>query len=699
MKLKSWLSLSSFTFILTVLVFCSNKKFSAGDSLLVKTASILAERHYAPPKLNDEFSKKVYDNVLNKLDDDKRFFTAEDIKKLEKYKTSIDDQIKSGRYDFFDTAWSILMSRLDVIEKHYTTLLEKPFNYNTDASYTIVDKVEKYKPNIEELKKEWTSWLQYQTVDRLYRKTEAAKNKAKDSTGKVEESKPFDTLELKARNETAKFCADWFKRWRKMNRKDRITLYINSITEVYDPHTNFFPPEDKANFDIGMTGKLEGIGATLSEREGAIKVERIVPGSASYRQGELKAGDVIIKVAQGAGEPVDVVDMRLDDAIQLIRGKKGTEVRLTVKKPDGSIKVIPIIRDVVIIEESYARSVMIEYNGQKIGVINLPSFYADFNARGRGRHSSGDVQIEIGKLLSEGAKGIILDLRNNGGGSLADAIDMGGLFIPTGPMVQVRDPNGNVQQGDDDNPGVAYEGPLLIMTNTYSASASEILAAAMQDYKRAIVVGSKSTFGKGTVQTFVRIDGGNSAEFPKGFGQLKVTIQKFYRINGGTTQLKGVEPDVIIPDLYDMIPQGEQEMDFHMPYDRIKPASYKVWNASYNSKFASVIAEAKQRIAKDEHFANVQKRAKRLSEQRNSFTWSLNLEKYAAQQKSLKEQDKQFSDSAYKSIERKLNPLSIDLEEVNGDPVKEAQRKDWIKMYAKDAWLDQSILIMTDLLK
>jgi carboxyl-terminal processing protease len=699
MKLKSWLSLSSLTIVLTVLVFCSNKKFSAGDSLLMKVTSIMAERHYAPAKLNDDFSKKIYQNVLNKLDDDKRFFTAEDIKTLEKYKTSIDDQIKAGRYDFFDTAWSILMRRLDLIEGHYTQVLANPFNYNTDASYTIKEKVEKYQLNTTDLKKEWTAWLQYQTVDRLYRKTEAAKNQTKDSIGKTEAAKPFDTLELKARTETLKFCSDWFKRWRKMSRKDRITLYLNTITEVYDPHTNFFPPEDKANFDIGMTGKLEGIGATLSEREGYIKVERIVPGSASYKQGDLKAGDVIIKVAQGAGDPVDVVDMRLDDAIQLIRGKKGTEVRLTVKKPDGSIKVIPIVREVVVIEESYARSALIDYQGRKIGIINLPSFYADFSARGRGRHSSGDVQIEISKLISAGAQGIILDLRNNGGGSLADAIDMGGLFINSGPMVQVRDPNGNVQQGNDDNPGIAYDGPLLIMTNTYSASASEILAAAMQDYKRAVIVGSKNTFGKGTVQTFVPIGGGSSAEFPKGFGQLKVTIQKFYRINGGTTQLRGVEPDIVIPDLYDGIPQGEQEMDFHLDYDKIKPASYKVWNSAFNSKFPTAVASAKARIAQDEHFKNIQQRAKRLVEQRNSYTWSLNLEKYRTQQKTLKEEEKRYSDSAYKAIERKVEPLAQDMEEVNGDPVREAQRKDWLKMYAKDAWLDQSILVLSDLLK
>lgn len=664
----------------------------AGDSLLVRVVNILASKHYDAPKLNDDFSRKLYDNVLKKLDDDNHFYTAEDLKKLEKYKTSLDDQIKAGRFDFFDSAWAILMRRMVVIEQHYNKVLDKPFDYNTDQTYTVKEEVEKYQPDVKALKKEWTQWLHFQTVDRLYRKVES---NARDSA----KTKPFDTLELKARNETRKFCSDWFKRLRKMDRKDQLTFYVNAISEIYDPHTNYFPPEDKANFDIGMTGKLEGIGATLTERDGYIKVERIVPGSASYRQGELKAGDLIVKVAQGAAEPVDVVDMKLDDAIKLIRGKKGTEVRLTVKKPDGSMKVIPIVRDVVVIEESYARSALIEYNGEKLGIINLPSFYADFSEKGRGRHSSEDVLNEIMKLENEGAKGIILDLRNNGGGSLADAIDMGGLFIDKGPIVQVKEPGGNVQAYQDENPGVVYSGPLVIMTNAYSASASEILAAAMQDYKRAIIVGSKSTFGKGTVQTFMPIGGGSSKEFPSGFGQLKVTIQKFYRIDGGTTQLRGVVPDVIIPDLYDGIPQGEQEMDFHLPYDRIDPAKYTPCEAAINGGFAASIANASKRIAESEHFSNVKAKATTLAATRNSYTWSLNLNKYTQQQKNRKEEEKRYNDSAFKPLEKTVVPLKADLEAVNGDNAREAQRKDWMKPYNKDAWLDESVRMMYDLIK
>ncbi|MEY3834939.1 MAG: hypothetical protein RI989_367, partial [Bacteroidota bacterium] len=256
---------------------------------------------------------------------------------------------------------------------------------------------ELYQGTDAELKEKWSKWSRFQTVDRLYRKME------NDS------SKSFDTLELKSRNESVKLVKDWFKRWRKMDRADQISFYGNTLAEIYDPHTNYFPPADKDNFDISMTGKLEGIGATLSERDGYIKVERIVPGSASYKQGDLKAGDLILKVAQADEEAVDVVDMKLDDAIQLIRGKKGTVVKLTVKKPDGQIKIIPIIRDVVVIEESYARSFVFEYQSKKFGMIQLPSFYADFAARGRGRNCAGDVHNEIEKLKKLNVDGIVLD--------------------------------------------------------------------------------------------------------------------------------------------------------------------------------------------------------------------------------------------------------------------------------------------------
>ena len=693
MKINKWLSLTSVSAVMAVLVFCSNKQLNGNEPLLIRLTDVMSTEHYSPYKLNDQFSEMVFNNVLKNLDDDKHFFTQGDIDKLSVFKKSIDDQLKVGRYDFLDSAWSILMVRLNTIEPMIDKELSKPLNYKSNSNYVVSEKILKYKPNIDALEQDWKNWLQYQTIDRLYRKIEDQENVKQKKDSAVIKILPFDTLELKSRNETLKFCKDWFKRWRKMDQKDKLSLYANCITEVYDPHSNYFPPEDKANFDISMTGKLEGIGATLSEKDGYVKVERIVPGSASARQGELKAGDLILKVAQGAADAVDIVDMKLDDAIQLIRGKKGTEVRLTVKKPDGTIQVIPIIREVVVIEESYARSAIVSFKGKRFGLIQLPSFYADFAAQGRGRHSSEDIRIELEKLKMEKVDGIVLDLRNNGGGSLADAIDMSGLFIEEGPIVQVKDPSQRIQQAPDPDPEIQYAGPLVILTNTYSASASEILAAALQDYQRAVIVGTNTTFGKGTVQTMMPLPSGKSPIFPKGYGEVKVTIQKFYRINGGTTQLYGVVPDVILPDIYDGIEQGEKEMDYHMPYDKIPAAEYKLFN---NKNRADIVKSAIMRTQKNEYYKLISKRATELAKMRNSFSYCLNLDGYKSQQKQIKEQDKYFRDYKYKRVIDTAFALPIDLDEVKNDELKKAQKLDWIKRYMKDAGLDESIQILYD---
>lgn len=693
MKINKWVSLTSIAAVMAVLVFCSNKQSSANEPLLIRLTDAMSEQHYSPLKLDDKFSEMVYDNLLNNLDDDKHFFTQEDIIKLSVFKKSIDDQIKVGRYDFLDSAWSILMVRLNVLEPLIEKELASPLNYKSNQSYLLENKVIKYKPNLEALKSDWKNWLQFQTIDRLFRKIEDQENVKQKKDSAIVKILPFDTLELKARTETLKFCKDWFKRWRKMDQKDKLSLYANCITEIYDPHSNYFPPEEKANFDISMTGKLEGIGATLSEKDGYVKVERIVPGSASARQGELKAGDLILKVAQGKADPVDIVDMKLDDAIQLIRGKKGTEVRLTVKKPDGSIHVIPIVREVVVIDESYARSAIVNFKGKRFGLIQLPSFYADFAAQGRGRHSSEDIRLELEKLNLEKVDGIVMDLRNNGGGSLADAIDMGGLFINEGPIVQVKDPSQRIQQAPDPDPEIQFSGPLVILTNTYSASASEILAAALQDYKRAIIVGTNTTFGKGTVQTMLPLQGGKSSLFTRGYGDVKVTIQKFYRINGGTTQLMGVIPDVILPDIYDGIEQGEKEMDYHMPFDKIPAAKYKLFD---NPRRSAIIKNAILRTQKNEYFNLIKKRATDIAKIRKSYTYSLSLEGYKAQQKALKAQEKYFKDYKYKNVIDTVMALQMDIDEVKTDEVKKAQRLDWVKRYMKDAQLDESIQILYD---
>ncbi len=690
--MKRWISLTGLSVAILALVFCSNKPFSGDEPLLKRLMITLNGQHYAPKLIDDAYSTLAFENALENLDGGKQFFTQADIQKLMPYQKQIDDQINAGRFDFFDTAWNTLMRRLDQIEPWIIQTLKDPLDYTYKGSFEVSKENKTFPADELALKDYWIRWTHYQTLDRVYRKQKQQKDlsKSKDSSNAVK-ILPFDTLELKARNETKSFVENWFKRWRKMDRQDKVAFYANTIAEIYDPHTNYFPPADKENFDISMTGKLEGIGATLSERDGYVKVERVVPGSASYKQGELKAGDLILKVAQGAEEPVDIVDMKLDDAIQLIRGKKGTEVRLTVKKPDGVIKVIPIIREVVVIEETYARSALLTHKGKRFGIIQLPSFYADFSSRGRGRNSAGDVRMEVEKLKEENVDGIILDLRNNGGGSLADAIEMSGLFIASGPIVQVKNSEGKIEAANDFNPTTLYEGPLVVLTNAYSASASEILAAALQDYKRAIILGSKSTFGKGTVQTMVGLNGGVTEVFPRGFGDLKVTIQKFYRINGGTTQLKGVEPDVVVPDIYDEVERGEKEMNYHLAYDQIPSAKYQ----SYQTKaYNEAIKSGQKWVKSQKYFSMVTDRSKQIKKIREGMLYSLNLETYTQQQEDLEKKDEVFRKYEYKRAFDTVFALKRDLQEVRNDSIKQTQRAVWPKPYLKDASLDAALEVL-----
>jgi carboxyl-terminal processing protease len=677
--------------LLTTLVFCSNRKINGDENLLSSITELLSEAHYEPQEIDDSFSKKVFKNYMDRIDVNKQFFTQKQYDKLKKdYSCEIDDEIKSGNSDFMDTTWSMVKQRLVQLEKISTVMLESPMNFNqTGETYNTGSEHKAFAKNEKVLENDWTSWVKWNVLDRLYRKIEAGK----DSAAK---SKPYDTLEQNARLDTKKYLTSWFKRLREMDQRDKLEFYANAVSEVYDPHTSYFPPAQKDNFDILMTGKLEGIGASLSQRDGFIKVESIVPGSASYKQGDLKAGDLIIKVAQGKDEPVDVVDMKLDDAIKMIRGKKDTEVRLTVKKPDGKIVVIPIVRDIVVMEDSYAKSALVEQNGKTYGVIYLPSFYADFNSRGRGRNCADDVLKEIVKLKNADVQGIILDLRNNGGGSLTDAIEMGGHFISTGPIVQVRAAGNRIQSAPDKDPNISYSGPLVILTNYYSASASEILAAAMQDYKRAIVIGTKKTFGKGTVQTFIPLKEGSFKVFKDGFGSMKVTIQKFYRINGKTTQLVGVIPDIIIPDLYDEIELGEKEMEYHLTYDEIPAARYTESKEQSMQKRTAAIAAAKSRIASDNFFNQTKSKATRLKGMRESYTYKLDLSGYTQQQKLLKEEEASY-DIKYSSENVNISPLASDLREAQGDETKIAQKKDWRKGEKNDATLDQALLVLKDL--
>jgi carboxyl-terminal processing protease len=612
---------------------------------------------------------------------------------MAKYKTKVDDQIQNETFELFDLSVELISRRIAEKESWYQEALAKPFDYKVDEQYETDAKKTEFAKTETELKNKWRQYLQYQTVARLNELMEAQeKIKAKKDTNAV--VRPFDSLEVEARSKVLKTMNDYFKRLKKVNKKDRYASYVNTITAMYDPHTEFFAPRDKKKFDQTLSGQLEGIGARLQQKDEYLKITDLIVGGPAYKQGELKAEDFILKVAQGAGEPVDIKGMDIDDAIELIKGKKGTEVRLTVKKPDGSIKIITIIRDVVEMDETFAHSAIIQNGKSKTGYIKLPSFYSDFTRTGA-HHCSQDIKKEIAKLKAENVSGIVLDLRDNGGGSLSEVVDMAGLFIKDGPIVQERRKDGKIEIDSDRNSDIAYDGPFVVMVNRNSASASEIMAAAMQDYKRAIILGSQS-FGKGSVQSFLELDNYVLPQLDtmKPLGSLKVTMKKFYRVNGGATQLKGVIPDINLPDPYAYIETGEKELDNPMPWDEIEKAQYEPLKGINYEKLKKLSAE---RVKKSKEFNLVEQEAKEVKSKKDDSKYSINLEKFVAEAKKYKEENKKYDElkNDIKGVDVEL--LTMDVQRLSVDTTKLNREKKWALNLKKDIYLYEATNVISDM--
>lgn len=669
------------------------KAQNEGEDILLKAVNIsLQNAHYDPVTLNDEFSERVFELYLENLDGNKRLLLQEDVDKLSIYKTELDEQVNNGTYEFFNLSLEVIDKRIEETESYFEELLAQPFNFELAEEVSFADELP-YAKTSEELKDRWRKYLKYSVLTRLY----SYKKSQDDAVAKsdtVVEVKSLDSLEAKARKNVLKTHQDWYSRLKKLDRKERLSMYINSITTVYDPHTNYYPPADKDNFDIQMSGRLEGIGAQLQEKDGYIKITNVIPGGPASLQGDLQANDLILKVAQEGEEPVDVIDWRINDAVQIIRGKKGTKVTLTVKKPDGSIQDITITRDVVVLEETYAKSLIIkDQDNIKTGLIYLPSFYADFR-NPRGRFSWKDVKAEIEKLKAENVQGIILDLRNNGGGSLDDVVKMGGLFIDKGPIVQVKEKDRPAHILEDRFSGAEWEGALVIMVNEFSASASEIMAAAMQDYNRAVIVGSSSTHGKGTVQRFLPLNQTLRSKNLPDLGSVKLTIQKFYRINGDATQLKGVNSDILLPDNYMYIKTGEKEHDYPMEWDQIEQVSYDSKQYSYPKK---IVAKSIARVKKNPTFQLIEENAKRWERERETDVYTLNLQAYTEEKQVDEEEDQKFSKINKEPIDGfDVVNLQADLESIEKDEARKKRNEDWIKSTKKDPYVYEALQIIED---
>ena len=669
--------------------FVSNDK----DRLLIELISHVIQRgHYDVKFLNDDMSEQIFHTYLESLDGQKRYFLQSDYREFSKYMYQIDDQIRELDLTFFDLTYKRLVLRMSEVESMYSSILSRPFDFDKEEEFDT-DYDEQIYPLSQKARSEkWRKQLKLSTLSVLYDKVQEEKNN--DETTPAYLSSSWMDLEAEARTTTRENMEDFFDLMNELERKDWFDVYINSFVLQFDPHTNYFNPDDKDRFDMSMSGKFEGIGARLSKRDQAIKVVDIIVGGPLWRDQLMEVGDEIQLVRQEDGDAVDIRAMRLDDAIKLIKGPKGSMVYLTVKKVDGNIETIPVKRDLVVLEESYARSTVINRQDQKYGLIHLPKFYVDFKSY-KERNAAHDVEQEVINLKEAGVGGLIIDLRNNGGGSLQTVVDIAGLFIDEGPIVQVKSTVSKTEVLRDRDGKTLWNGPMVILVNELSASASEILAAAMQDYERAIVIGSEQTFGKGTVQNVVDLNRFLSNSTYGNLGALKITTDKFYRINGGSTQLEGVKSDVITPDRYRYVDVGERDEDNPMRWDRISPLVYTKWNGYLN--YDDVIEQSQDRVNDHPIFNLVDQDAKWIEQRQNDNTIALNYQEYVSKIES----DRAYADQ-FDAVEEYDNNLDFtispaDQKRISEDDIFLEKRERWFSNLSKDFYVEEAVNILQDL--
>lgn len=662
------------------------------DKLLLELLTYVLEKgHYSPVEINDTFSKEVYDKYITGIDPTKRFFLSSDIKEFDQYKQVIDDMIKTKDLSFFYLTNARLLKRISESKSIYKSLLAKPFEFSSDELIDTNYEKQSYAKNEKDLKERWRKQLKLSLLSTITDKQKLEHNKKEKDPNYKE--KKFDDIEKEARESSLKSLNEYFDFIEnELDSNDWYSIFINSIVEQFDPHTFYFSPEEKDKFDISMSGKFEGIGARLQKKENAVEVSELISGGPAWRAKELEAGDVILKVAQGNGEPLDIAGMRLDDVVKKIKGAKGTEVRLTVKKVDGSISVISIIRDEVETEETFAKSSIVEKDGSKYGIIYLPKFYISFDNKDN-RDAFKDVAIEIERLKEQNVQGIVMDLRGNGGGSLETVVNMTGLFIEQGPVVQVKSSDRKKDILSDKDPGVQWTGPLVVMVDNFSASASEIFAAAIQDYKRGIIIGSKHTYGKGTVQNIIDLNQFVRSNSFGDLGALKTTTQKFYRINGGSTQREGVLSDIVMPDRFAYLDMGERDEKNALVWDKIDAADY---NPIF-SGFESIISNSNNRIASNEYFKLIDENAKWIFERKDDNTYDLNINKFKDKMELNDLKLKKFKSLSDYKNNLTFTSLPHEIALFKTDAILKEKRVRWHEELEKDIYVDEALNVLNDL--
>ncbi len=676
------------------------------DKLLIDLITyVLDKGHYDPKDMDDDFSKGVYKDFIITMDPLKRYFMASDLKVFSEYETEIDDQIRSKELTFFNLVHDRYKERLEESKEFYKDILSHSFDYDVDETINVDYETLEYATSKRELKERWRKQLKFSAISNYYElvdEKETSEEKEKEAALSNEEFIKSENAELtliemeeKARTTAMTSLDEYYDFIEDLERKDYFAQFLNVVVAEFDPHTNYFAPPDRDRFDLRMSGKLEGIGARLQKKNDYIKVVEVISGGPVWRGEHLEVGDLLMKVQQeDEDEAVSIVGMRVDDAVKLIKGPKGTKVTLTVKRVDGAIEEETITRDVVELEETYAKSTIIDKEDKRYGLINLPAFYFDMKDYGE-RNAASDVKREIESLKEQGVEGLVLDLRGNGGGSLKTAVDIAGLFIKKGPVVQVASGGERKEVLEDKNSAISWDGPLVILVNELSASASEILAAAMQDYKRGIILGSEQSYGKGTVQNMVDLNQWLRKNDMGDMGALKLTTQKFYRVNGGSTQLEGVKSDVVMPDRYSYIDIGERDYDNPLPYDKISPADYDVWDGYID--YQGTISRSKARMAKSQQLQLIEQNAQWIKKSREENIVQLNFDKYLGEIERRKKETEKFD--AIGEYDNKLSYRSLpnEVTQMKQDTTLREKRKRWHKSLAKDIYVEEAVNVLQDL--
>ena len=696
MKNKYFIILLTTIFALASCSFTSNSfNESDKDQLLLQLVSyILDEGHYVEKDLDDDFSTKAFDTYIDMIDPYKRYFYNSDINKFKEYEYLIDDQFKNSDLTFFNITHETLLKRIKESKEIYTELFSSPFNYEVDE-VLIVSSDESFVSTREELKDRWRKTFKYYTLNNLNDLLTENDSVKSLVINNINFNVVIKEYEEKSRNSSLEFCNEIYQYYSDRSRQEWFSDYVNAIVYQFDPHTFYFNADEKEDFDVDMSGNYAGIGARLQQKMDKISVVELISGGPAWRQNKLEVGDILLKVRQEDEEnSVSIVGMRIKDAVKLIKGPIESSVILTIKKVDGQIVDLKIPRDIVQMEETYAKSSIVERLDSKYGLINLPKFYFDFDDYSE-RNAASDIKKEIIRLKEEGIEGLILDLRNNGGGGLKPAVDMAGLFIEEGPIVQVQSFEKKKQILKDRDRSIVWDGPLVILVNELSASSSEILAAAMQDYKRAIIIGSKQTYGKGTVQNVLDLNKMIRSNTNGDMGAFKFTIQKYYRINGGSVQLEGVKSDIVIPNRYSYIDFGEKEQDNPLEWDEITPVEFTPWSSNFD--YSSAIQKSKLRIKSNEYLKLIDENAKWIKSIRDTEEFSLNYFNYTDKIKADELTSKSFDKLKDFKTNLEFKSLPYEVMLFEKDSTLKLKRTRWHKNLAKDLYIDEALNVLSDL--